>query len=73
MTGLRYAMNVVPLDPSPVRGSHGCLPDSPQDGPVLLCSDPEDPGRDRLAATDVHDLLLGLQGLKAPLQSLKGQ
>ncbi|GAB3883856.1 hypothetical protein GCM10029964_043910 [Kibdelosporangium lantanae] len=73
MAGLRYAMNVVPLDPSPVRGSHGRLPDAPEDGPILLCSDPRDPGKDRLAATDVHDLLLGLQGLKAPLQILKGQ
>ncbi|APU17414.1 MULTISPECIES: alkaline phosphatase family protein [Actinoalloteichus] len=65
--GLRYAMNVVPLDPSPVRGSHGRLPDSPQDGPVLLCSDqqvPQQVERDgRLAATDVRDLLLRLQGL----------
>jgi len=73
MAGLRYAMNVVPLDPSPVRGSHGRLPDSPQDGPILLCSDARDPGRERLAATDVHDLLLGLQGLKPPLETLKGQ
>jgi hypothetical protein len=31
---------------------------------VLLCSDPADPGKDRLAATDVHDLLLGLQGIR---------
>ncbi|WP_093943515.1 alkaline phosphatase family protein [Actinoalloteichus hoggarensis] len=65
--GLRYAMNVVPLDPSPVRGSHGRLPDSPQDGPILLCSDPRVPERverdGRLAATDVRDLLLSLQGL----------
>jgi len=39
-SGMRYMMSVVPLDPSPVRGSHGLLPASPQDGPVLLCSDP---------------------------------
>jgi predicted AlkP superfamily pyrophosphatase or phosphodiesterase len=62
--GLRYAMNVVPLDPGPVRGSHGRLPDSREDGPVLLCSDARDPGKERLAATDVHDLLLGLQGIR---------
>jgi predicted AlkP superfamily pyrophosphatase or phosphodiesterase len=62
--GLRYTMNVVPLDPSPVRGSHGRLPDSRLDGPVLLCSDPRDPGKEKLAATDVHDLLLGLQGIR---------
>lgn len=60
--GLRYSMQVVPLDPSCVRGSHGRLPDDPADGPVLLCSDPEF-GRDRFAATEVKDLLLGLSGV----------
>jgi predicted AlkP superfamily pyrophosphatase or phosphodiesterase len=60
--GLRYAMNVVPLDPSPVRGTHGRLPDTPDDGPVLLST--ADLGADRFAATDVRDLLLSLQGLK---------
>ena len=60
--GFRYLMNVVPLDPSPVQGSHGRLPDDPGDGPVLLCSDP-DAGRDRIAATEVRDLLLSLAGV----------
>ena len=59
--GLRYTMNVVPTDPSVVRGSHGRLPDDPADGPVLLCSDPT-ASRDRLEATDVRDLLLELIG-----------
>ncbi|AOS65549.1 alkaline phosphatase family protein [Actinoalloteichus hymeniacidonis] len=66
--GLRYAMNVVPLDPAPVRGSHGRLPDSPADGPVLLCSDSFVPAgvekNGKLAATEVRDLLLQLQGLE---------
>ena len=57
--GFRYVMGVVPLDPSPVKGTHGRLPDSPRDGPVLLCSDPS-LGRDRIAATDVRELLLTL-------------
>ena len=57
--GFRYTMNVVPLDPSCVRGSHGRLPDSPQDGPVLLSSNPKG-ARDRVEATEVRDLLLGL-------------
>jgi predicted AlkP superfamily pyrophosphatase or phosphodiesterase len=56
--GLRYAMQVVPLDPSIVRGSHGRLPDSPEDGPVFLSTDatlaPEGP----VAATAVRDLIL---------------
>ncbi|MBK1786278.1 alkaline phosphatase family protein [Prauserella cavernicola] len=66
--GLRYAMNVVPTDPRFVRGSHGRLPDSPADGPVLLCSDPAIPSTvessGRMGATDVRDLLLQLQGIR---------
>ncbi len=45
-----------------VRGTHGRLPDSPQDGPVLLCSSPQ-AARDRYAATEVKDMLLHLAGL----------
>ncbi len=63
--GLRYALSVVPLDPSPVRGTHGRPPASPEDGPVLLCSDPA-PARGRIEATEVRDLLLEVAGLPAP-------
>jgi predicted AlkP superfamily pyrophosphatase or phosphodiesterase len=62
MLGFRYSMNVVPLDPSIVRGSHGRLPDDPDDGPVLFCSDPS-PARDAIKATEVKQLLLTLAGL----------
>lgn len=62
--GLRYAMRLVPLDPSAVHGSHGRLPDDPAEGPVLLCSDPE-AQRPVVAATDVKALLLRLAGLPA--------
>jgi predicted AlkP superfamily pyrophosphatase or phosphodiesterase len=64
--GFRYTMNVVPLDPSPVRGSHGRLPDSAADAPVVLCSDPAAApasAGETLAATDVKPLLLTLAGL----------
>lgn len=60
--GLRYTMDVVPLDPSCVRGSHGRLPDTASDGPVLLCSDPS-AARERFEATGVRDLLLTLAGV----------
>lgn len=63
--GFRYLMNVVPLDPAPVRGSHGRLPDDERHGPVLVCSD-ADAARDRVHATDVKELLLSLAGLRRP-------
>ncbi|MCC5036299.1 alkaline phosphatase family protein [Streptomyces sp. WAC 00631] len=63
--GMRYRMAVVPLDPSPVRGSHGRLPDREEDGPVLICSRPgvlrADGGP--VEATAVKPLLLRLAGL----------
>ncbi len=64
--GLRYTLDVVPLDPSPVAGTHGRLPADDRTGPVLLCSDPA-LARDRVAATDVKGLLLEAAGLPAPV------
>ncbi len=64
-TGLRSALRVVPLDPSPVRGTHGRLPADPADGPVLLSSVPL--GTERLEATEVRDLLLRLSRLPSPV------
>ncbi|MGQ5609347.1 alkaline phosphatase family protein, partial [Streptomyces sp. EKS3.2] len=62
--GMRYRMAVVPLDASPIRGSHGRLPASDDDGPLLICSTPRAVG-DRVAATDVKQLLLRLAGLES--------
>jgi predicted AlkP superfamily pyrophosphatase or phosphodiesterase len=61
--GMRYLMSAVGLDAgaAAVRGSHGRLPGDPDDGPVLLCSRPEE--RDRYEAVEVKDLLLRLAGL----------
>lgn len=63
--GQRYLMDVIPLDASLVKGSHGRLPDDPQDGPVFLCSAPFGPAGDApksgvLAATSVFERALGL-------------
>ncbi|MFB6903636.1 nucleotide pyrophosphatase/phosphodiesterase family protein [Streptomyces bacillaris] len=60
--GLRYRMAVVPLDPSPIRGSHGRLPESDDEGPLILCSTPH-AFTDRVRATEVKSLLLQLAGL----------
>jgi len=55
--GMRYSLKAVPLDPSCVRGSHGRLPDSAEDAPLLLSSNPR-LARDRVRATGVKQLLL---------------
>lgn len=60
--GLRYRMDVVPLDPSPVSGSHGRMPDDPAEGPMVICSDP-DLARDSWRATDIKALILAAGGL----------
>ncbi|MEU6040167.1 nucleotide pyrophosphatase/phosphodiesterase family protein [Actinomadura sp. NPDC047616] len=57
--GMRYLMNVVPLNGNLVRGSHGRLPADPADGPVLICSDPS-AARERYHATEVKQLLIDL-------------
>ncbi|MBX6766363.1 MAG: alkaline phosphatase family protein [Actinomadura rubrobrunea] len=57
--GMRYLMDVVPLNGRLVRGSHGRLPADPADGPVLLCSDPS-AARERYHATEVKRLLIDL-------------
>ena len=57
--GFRYTMDVIPLDGSAVKGSHGRLPARDADAPVLLCSDARF-RRDRFAATEVKGLLLDL-------------
>ena len=51
-------MDVIPLDASLVRGSHGRPTDKVEDGPLLITDRKEMVGRDRIAATDVKQLLL---------------
>ncbi|MEY9965213.1 putative AlkP superfamily pyrophosphatase or phosphodiesterase [Streptacidiphilus sp. MAP12-16] len=57
--GLRTTLRVVPLDPSCVRGTHGLLPRTVDEGPVLICSDSSQ-ARENYAATEVKELLLRL-------------
>jgi len=57
LLGFRYLMDVIPTDPSMVRGTHGRLYGADDVGPVFLCSDRR-LARDRIAATDVKDLCL---------------
>ncbi len=63
--GLRYAMSTVPLDPSCVRGTHGRLPDSAADTPLLISSDASllADSTTAVGAADVRDLVLRAHGL----------
>jgi predicted AlkP superfamily pyrophosphatase or phosphodiesterase len=58
LLGFRYLMEVIPLDATLVKGSHGRLTDDDADGPLLMSNAPQLLGKDVIAATDVHDLLL---------------
>lgn len=66
--GMRYLMDVIPVDKDLVRGSHGRLPETPNEGPVWISSanwgteNPE-PSGGVVLATSVRDRMLGLMGL----------
>jgi predicted AlkP superfamily pyrophosphatase or phosphodiesterase len=55
--GFRMVLDVVPLDASLVRGSHGLPAADSTDAPLLIGSGPR-PSNDRLPMTAVRDLLL---------------
>ena len=55
--GFRYLMDVIPLDPTLVKGSHG-VRTMPEDGPLLITPLPELLPATPLEATDVHDVIL---------------
>ncbi|XYH99681.1 alkaline phosphatase family protein [Sorangium sp. So ce1128] len=56
--GLRYLMDVVPLDPALVNGSHGRLTDRPERGPVLMSSCASPVSDERVHAVDVGKFIL---------------
>lgn len=56
--GFRMLMDVVPLDASLVKGSHGRIPEDPADHPLLIGAFPASPGEDHVEATEVYDHLL---------------
>ncbi len=57
--GFRTLFDVVPLDPSLVRGSHGLPAARPEDRPLLIADGPAPGGPEAVATADVHGLLLG--------------
>jgi predicted AlkP superfamily pyrophosphatase or phosphodiesterase len=56
--GFRVLMDVIPLDASLVKGSHGRLTDNSADGPVFISSEPKLLSDGPVVATTVRDLIL---------------
>ena len=56
--GFRMLMDVVPLDASLVKGSHGCRPSDKADWPVLISKSPQLAADKTLDSTDVFVCLL---------------
>ena len=56
--GFRYLMDVIPLDASLVKGSHGRPSDGDDDGPVLITQQPDLLSSDRLRSVDVAAVIL---------------
>lgn len=54
--GMRYKMDVIPLDPTLVKGSHGLRPPDPDDGPLVV--GPDDPPDDMRRFADYAKRLL---------------
>ena len=56
--GFRVLMDVIPLDASLVKGSHGRITDRPEDGPLFITSEPGLLSAGSVAATSVQELIL---------------
>ena len=56
--GFRTLFDVVPLDPTLIKGSHGLLAPDPRDRPVFISDQPSDGQHQTLKTTDVHAMLL---------------
>jgi len=63
--GFRTLMDVIPLDATLVKGSHGRIPDDPAKGPLLITKQENLVEDSQLAATGVHDLILRHLGVRA--------
>lgn len=56
--GFRYLMDVIPLDATLVKGSHGRVTESLDDGPLLISSERDGVKKETLESTDVRDVIL---------------
>lgn len=64
--GFRYLMDVIPLDADLVLGSHGCITNSPAEGPLFITRQTDLLDTTTIDAIDVYGLIL--RHLKADTQ-----
>jgi len=55
--GFRMLMDVIPLDATLVKGSHGVCPAAVADYPIIVAEDPALLSAETLEATDVYDVI----------------
>jgi predicted AlkP superfamily pyrophosphatase or phosphodiesterase len=63
--GFRTLLDVIPVDATLVKGSHGRIPDDPSSGPLLMTKQTDLLPDGDVAAADVHDLILRHLGVAA--------
>lgn len=68
--GFRTLLDVIPLDAALVKGSHGRVTDSPEEGPLFITQQPDLLKGGSIHATDVRDLILSHLGLEHPRKTL---
>ena len=68
--GFRMLMDVIPLDASLVKGSHGRLPESDRFHPVFITQGAEN-NIDPIKSTDISDMILARMGLDADQGNLQ--
>ncbi len=61
--GFRYLMDVIPLDASLVKGSHGRFPHTSSDGPLIISRSADLVPGDEIHATGIQEVILKHLGL----------
>lgn len=56
--GFRYLLDVIPLDASLVKGSHGRYPDKPEEAPLIITRQKHLLPQTQLQAVDIYDVIL---------------
>ena len=65
--GFRMLMDVIPLDATLVKGSHGCRPASTADWPILITDHAAALTRPRVESTDVSRIIRELMACEVPV------